>query len=113
MRISDWSSDVCSSDLLRIGVGERPHHADAVQRAGQEIEEILASDLDALELCAPDIARARDDIGDTVDLLLRARGNHAIGDLAIISGDRDATAVPVFLVPRTEADAFLPQMIGT
>src|SRR3546814_8585675 len=67
------SGEAVVSLHLRIGVGERPHHADAVQRAGQEIEEILAADLDAMELCAPDIARARDDIDDTVDLLLRAR----------------------------------------
>src|SRR3546814_3190340 len=27
MRISDWSSDVCSSDLGRGGAGRHPHHA--------------------------------------------------------------------------------------
>src|SRR3546814_20820448 len=26
MRISDWSSDVCSSDLQAVARGDRPHH---------------------------------------------------------------------------------------
>src|SRR3546814_10192628 len=36
MRISDWSSDVCSSDLSRIGAG-----ADAIYQVGGAVGEIL------------------------------------------------------------------------
>src|SRR3546814_7111147 len=34
MRISDWSSDVCSSDLLRHGEGARRGHAGGGRRLG-------------------------------------------------------------------------------
>src|SRR3546814_20674986 len=32
MRISDWSSDVCSSDLVAINLGVDPRHADQMVR---------------------------------------------------------------------------------
>src|SRR3546814_8945907 len=43
LRISDWSSDVCSSDLLGTASGERHHAALAgeLQRVGQQVEQRL------------------------------------------------------------------------
>src|SRR3546814_17158074 len=42
MRISDWSSDVCSSDLLLAGVHVLPHHGGAfgqgLERCRRELE---------------------------------------------------------------------------
>src|SRR3546814_13014286 len=38
MRISDWSSDVCSSDLLgRVGIGEGHRQADAIGGLRQRV----------------------------------------------------------------------------
>src|SRR3546814_3904377 len=56
MRISDWSSDVCSSDLLSVGVGlgetlrhdERHVRTDLADRIDDEAIGILQLDLEAL-----------------------------------------------------------------
>src|SRR3546814_10339545 len=119
MRISDWSSDVCSSDLLfvikeaggviifghadqrlarervvaldlRIRQRERALHAEARQCARQEIEEILRADLDALEVDRPDVARGGDQVIFAPDLLLPVRRDDAVLDRAIIA-DRKST----------------------
>src|SRR3546814_17098471 len=39
MRISDWSSDVCSSDLLTACVNRRERHADALEALAQSIRD--------------------------------------------------------------------------
>src|SRR3546814_1764492 len=45
MRISDWSSDVCSSDLpAYMGIGPVPATANALRRAG-----LTVADLDVIE----------------------------------------------------------------
>src|SRR3546814_11308255 len=59
MRISDWSSDVCSSDLVEVGVGhlapkvdvdaeiaveERLRHPEALHSSCGESAEVFASD---------------------------------------------------------------------
>src|SRR3546814_18902693 len=77
MRISDWSSDVCSSDLVvRLD-------AETVERPGQEVEEGLAADFDALDLAAPAVGRLRDDIFDAVDRLRIAVGEDEALHLAV------------------------------
>src|SRR3546814_9258665 len=45
MRISDWSSDVCSSDLRKVGDGERPRVEDRMHERGVG-EERLAKNED-------------------------------------------------------------------
>src|SRR3546814_19678517 len=45
MRISDWSSDVCSSDLRKVGDGERPRVEDRMHERGAG-EERLAKNED-------------------------------------------------------------------
>src|SRR3546814_5609504 len=54
MRISDWSSDVCSSDLARLGERDRGEGVREVQRCvllvdDDEVESRVAQDLDHLE----------------------------------------------------------------
>src|SRR3546814_7733692 len=38
MRISDWSSDVCSSDLIGVGIGGRQHFLDSEDVGEHPIE---------------------------------------------------------------------------
>src|SRR3546814_1396820 len=41
MRISDWSSDVCSSDLfLPIGIGGQIYYAEGLEKLASNIEEV-------------------------------------------------------------------------
>src|SRR3546814_10442448 len=47
MRISDWSSDVCSSDLEGIGIFEIAEDALRLHRAAVGHDPVLADDLDA------------------------------------------------------------------
>src|SRR3546814_2639302 len=51
MRISDWSSDVCSSDLMRVGVSENPSWTmiDGATASGVEVDlvEAFAGELGA------------------------------------------------------------------
>src|SRR3546814_4366761 len=104
MRISDWSSDVCSSDLLvveqagveiifadalkrqasepvvaadfGIGIGEVARDAEAGQSTGQEIEEGLTADFDTFELRLTHVARTVDIISDAVDEFERRSEEH-------------------------------------
>src|SRR3546814_3848629 len=79
MRISDWSSDVCSSDLLRlvIGVGDGAGAKAVAQRIGDviglhdlgDIVEMLVEEAFPVMGEAPfrhDRPAARDDAGDTL-----------------------------------------------
>src|SRR3546814_11047773 len=59
MRISDWSSDVCSSDLQR---AQPPEHLRAVA-VEQRVDELMDARLDSAEL--------RRDRGDVDRLVLR------------------------------------------
>src|SRR3546814_11037820 len=56
MRISDWSSDVCSSDLVGGLVGIEPHRALAAADAGQQrlpFGMIMVGDLGRHPACKP------------------------------------------------------------
>src|SRR3546814_16804293 len=78
MRISDWSSDVCSSDLL--------DRADtALPLGGPEALEVLASDR-ALQACLRELLGDR----DSDDILVAAQGYY----LAL--PDAHAAALPLF-----------------
>src|SRR3546814_9731062 len=116
MRISDWSSDVCSSDLLvveqagveiifadalkrqasepvvaadfGIGIGEVARDAEAGQSTGQEIEEGLTADFDTFELRLTHVARTVDIISDAVDEFERRGADTGIGDVALIARQR-------------------------
>src|SRR3546814_5987194 len=76
MRISDWSSDVCSSDLVGLcgGAGRYPHrrahrHTSLVQREQQRVE---ADRLEAVGRKAPGVEvehAVATEVGDPVGLL--------------------------------------------
>src|SRR3546814_14009977 len=57
--------------------------AETVERPGQEVEEGLAADFDALDLAAPAVGRLRDDIFDAVDRLRIAVGEAEALHLAV------------------------------
>src|SRR3546814_2485690 len=59
MRISDWSSDVCSSGLLKIGLElacRREGQPQIARRA--DVEAVLRADIDALRPQLADVAAA-------------------------------------------------------
>src|SRR3546814_3451454 len=45
MRISDWSSDVCSSDLREVPRRDRPHHAERLMDREGEFALLVGADL--------------------------------------------------------------------
>src|SRR3546814_19127258 len=58
MRISDWSSDVCSSDLVQVMVGaQQPVGAEAADRLGRLAHDVVA---DVLAQRAADRDRVQD-----------------------------------------------------
>src|SRR3546814_10992113 len=59
MRISDWSSDVCSSDLLAVALGAR--HAEVAAHLGLDVAALLVAD--DHHAAAADAAQAADDGG--------------------------------------------------
>src|SRR3546814_19618735 len=69
MRISDWSSDVCSSDLLHRALA----HANERHHEYATLEHLLLAlveDQDAISVlraCGVDLDRLRRDVGDYVD----------------------------------------------
>src|SRR3546814_10198710 len=69
MRISDWSSDVCSSDLLSVVVDE-PGPAAAELRAS-DVRELLLELIEAAEV-------ALDALGKFVPRLTTTLGRHAM-----------------------------------
>src|SRR3546814_6752897 len=92
MRISDWSSDVCSSDLPGVGVGLR-RQVDRLQ--GQQRAQ--ERDVDGLRLAAaaPMIERGKRRLGredaaaDAGDVRSQAQGRIAVGpQIAGIAGHR-------------------------
>src|SRR3546814_4119171 len=86
MRISDWSSDVCSSDLVGIGIGE--HAALAFgEQPGDHRRHRLTGDAAAPMIAGEDVA----DLGDAA-LPLLARRDPA--DRPIAAGQRDRPAAP-------------------
>src|SRR3546814_3728110 len=93
MRISDWSSDVCSSDLLSTAVslmvrerltGEAPPEVarEGLKLVSDWIEEKAGSDLDALGLALDDQAA------------FAALTSKLLRDLELVEGDLDAEHEP-------------------
>src|SRR3546814_9329004 len=93
MRISDWSSDVCSSDLLSTAVslmvrerltGEAPPEVarEGLKLVSDWIEEKAGSDLDALGLALEDQAA------------FAALTSKLLRDLELVEGDLDAEHEP-------------------
>src|SRR3546814_13248121 len=93
MRISDWSSDVCSSDLLSTAVslmvrerltGEAPPEVarEGLKLVSDWIEEKAGSDLDALGLALDDQAA------------FAALTSKLLRDLELVAGDLDAEHEP-------------------
>src|SRR3546814_7491349 len=66
MRISDWSSDVCSSDLLEVGIGRdrridvAGEHRRAVECAGELVDDLARDDLAFLVLALAGLHRVVD-----------------------------------------------------
>src|SRR3546814_2979378 len=60
MRISDWSSDVCSSDLDRRRLVERQADAEMILFDGQVPEAILEDDRHLVGIFGDQMARNRD-----------------------------------------------------
>src|SRR3546814_6948001 len=58
MRISDWSSDVCSSDLPEILVQVRKGNARRTAAAGQVVDELVADGVDVGGQVGADIGEA-------------------------------------------------------
>src|SRR3546814_13490530 len=83
MRISDWSSDVCSSDLTVIGVGGTGLSLGQRQRLA--LTRVLASDRAVLVLDEP-TAHLDSDSEGTVLASLRARAER--GDTVVRSEER-------------------------
>src|SRR3546814_11473354 len=125
MRISDWSSDVCSSDLLvveqagveiifadalkrqasepvvaadfGIGIGEVARDAEAGQSTGQEIEEGLTADFDTFELRLTHVERTVDIISAAVDEFERRGADNAFGGYVKIDRPDHHTTLPKIL----------------
>src|SRR3546814_12028774 len=83
MRISDWSSDVCSSDLLRhaavveVGGGDR----DVAQAGNSENEEVLlrACVQETAEVDLADVAAAGEVVGKDAELLEQRSEERRVG----------------------------------
>src|SRR3546814_11624977 len=81
MRISDWSSDVCSSDLAGVGVvGGVQRLVNVADEVDDELERVAAG-LDRLALVGEDRP------------LLFDRADHAVAVRAVARGDVAAAAV--------------------
>src|SRR3546814_7387019 len=81
MRISDWSSDVCSSDLAQAGI-EPEHRLRTGGRGQQQVLEVVAEHVDRLALGL--FARLVEQVEHQVQLQLRAPGQAAgIGEPGI------------------------------
>src|SRR3546814_1360488 len=97
MRISDWSSDVCSSDLRRVDAGDAlggSEHAHRCELAGAALDEGAAG---VLEGAAGGEHRVEDEHGSPAELL-----GHAVhvrlGEVGLLvagepdeAGDRKST----------------------
>src|SRR3546814_4558760 len=99
MRISDWSSDVCSSDFRRLGIGEEQFRAmldDAIiflRRAGQEAGDVDEGDDRNLERVAETDEARR--------LLGRIDVEHAREHQRLVRDDADRAALDA---PETAED---------
>src|SRR3546814_2965493 len=90
MRISDWSSDVCSSDLPAIGVvlldlAERDYYAGALDQATQHIDQALTIFRAQPSGDQAQLAQAMQIHG----LVLQERGDYAAAERALL----DALAI--------------------
>src|SRR3546814_20419721 len=83
MRISDWSSDVCSSDLALLG---RLHHLEVAQIERVLVDHVedqavaVVARLDAVDL-AVEIVLELGDVGEVLQALLRGVLRHPQGVL--------------------------------
>src|SRR3546814_1404767 len=82
MRISDWSSDVCSSDLSR-------RHAGALRRGDHEFRKVVA-----IEHLHRDVDRDREVLSRAAPdaVLIQRLGDDDLGEVAdeaVLFGDRD------------------------
>src|SRR3546814_11504273 len=92
MRISDWSSDVCSSDLLVLGgvrlllhqVDRAHHHAGRAEAALQAVM-LFERRLHRMQLVAVRQALARGDLGAEIG---RASGRVRVCQVRVAAGGR-------------------------
>src|SRR3546814_1927863 len=97
MRISDWSSDVCSSDLIILGGSVGTDAAVAVEVDGDDAAAVRETDL--AQRSSPEIgARTRDEIVEGGERPARLLG-HRRGGLA-----RSADQVAQRLLPYHQED---------
>src|SRR3546814_4400207 len=99
MRISDWSSDVCSSDLLHLGMVEAKHRG-AIE--GHIFDELDERALDGVETAIM-VQMLRVDIGDDRDRPVEAQE----AAVALVGLDHDPVAgakpgIRTVIVDRSE-----------
>src|SRR3546814_21084932 len=94
MRISDWSSDVCSSDLSCIIIGDVRRKAQVARRTQ------VQADLDPVDVGAAAVDR----IGVEVDRREQARLN--IAPVDVIGGDVDAQRLVDQVEARPDLEVF-------
>src|SRR3546814_17292900 len=93
MRISDWSSDVCSSDLAN-GWRSAPTGV-AAQSLGQDVagyrlvEQVALTDITAMTTQEFQLLRCFDSFSDDLQVQLAGHGDHCRGDLhvVLVAGD--------------------------
>src|SRR3546814_5225260 len=92
MHISDWSSDVCSSDLSELAAAEQEAMAQQIAGQGAEQAEIDATDAEPLQAAQTNEeqaeqarAKAAADVDIRVGLSIRPWGE------VFINGDRKST----------------------
>src|SRR3546814_14693784 len=106
MRISDWSADVCSSDLRAVGVGQQR----VVERRAGDLLDVLAPALVVLDA----VDRQADDL-DVALVPLRLQGGYApeLGgaDRRVVLGVREEDG-PAVALPLVEVDGALGAVSG-
>src|SRR3546814_18261282 len=101
MRISDWSSDVCSSDLGGIGAGDEP---------GRDRRQVIAEAALVLEAGAKprggeEVGELRQDAAGQEDAALRAIAQRHVAGEAAAEEDEALEGEAAELVAAVEAEA--------
>src|SRR3546814_17828420 len=74
MRISDWSSDVCSSDLFPSSVGEVMKRDQRIAIAKQRLDNEMASFRQTMSVQSGIVENVRDDAQTLSEIVARSQG---------------------------------------
>src|SRR3546814_2131199 len=102
MRISDWSSDVCSSDLLRIGAGDASDHGFGFVELQQQRTEDIPVTIDHALTIPPQIAAPLQPLVQEFDHLRHQRRINAIMHFKAVRVGNAQCGQPVLNVIRSE-----------